>query len=378
MILGIAAAACAGQSFLKKTTFEDQPAVALANDKLSLTTILSGGAFAAIVLADDPAKMNPLWDPMRMAREAGRKMRFNGGTGHFLCVDGFGEVSPEERAAGLPGHGEAHLQPWEIRMSSKEGKLATLVFETRLPLVEESLRRTIRLQDGENVIYVQTELESRLGFDRPICWAEHATIGSPFLEPGLTVVDMPAKRARTRPYDRPRSTPPHRLAPDKEFTWPMAPSVKGKKIDVRAAPENPNSGDHTTCLLDPARKLVWVTALHTGKGLILGYIFKREEYPWVQSWEDYAPNRMARGMEFGTMPFDVPRRQAISMGTMFDTPTFRWLPAKAKIESRFLFFYAHAPEGFRKVDDVRLENGQIVVEDHRAKKQIVLAASLPL
>jgi len=43
-----------------------------------------------------------------------------------------------------------------------------------------------------------------------------------------------------------------------------------------------------------------------------------------------------------------------------------------------LFFYTLVPDGFTKTDDVRLENGRIVIEDRRAGKQIVLAASLPI
>jgi hypothetical protein len=54
------------------------------------------------------------------------------------------------------------------------------------------------------------------------------------------------------------------------------------------------------------------------------------------------------------------------------------LPARTKIESRFLMFYAHTPEGFSKVDDVRLENGTIIIEDHKAHKQVRLTASLPI
>jgi hypothetical protein len=83
-------------------------------------------------------------------------------------------------------------------------------------------------------------------------------------------------------------------------------------------------------------------------------------------------------MEFGTQPFDVPRREAISTGTMFDTPTYRWLPAKSKITTRFVVFYTHVPEGVQKVDDVRIENGQIIIEDRSARKQIRLPATVNL
>ena len=364
-----------------KTTFEDQPALLLANGTLELTVLPKGSTFASVVLAGDPEKLSPLWNPLRMAREAGEKNVFDSAQGHFICVDGFGPVSKEEEAAGLPGHGEAHQSPFEVKYYNKDGRITTLTLETKLPLTQERFARTVRMVDGENVIYVESELESLLAFDRPVFWAEHATIGSPFLEAGVTVVDMSVRRAKTRPYSESELEGglPHRLVSDKEFTWPEAPGLHTPKIDVRAAPKEPNSGDHTTCLMDPSRKLVFVTALHPGKRLVLGYLFKPQEYPWTQNWEYYPPNRkMARGMEFSTQPFDVPRREVVQLNSMFEAPVYRWLPARTKIGSRFLMFYAHTPEGFHKVDDVRFENGKIILEDRKAHKQVTLAASLPL
>jgi hypothetical protein len=90
-----------------------------------------------------------------------------------VCVDGFGPVSAEERAAGLPGHGEAYRARWEVQSWDKVDATLTVRFTVSLPLVQEVLRRTIRLVDGEQIVYVESELESLLAFDRPINWAEH-------------------------------------------------------------------------------------------------------------------------------------------------------------------------------------------------------------
>ncbi len=83
-------------------------------------------------------------------------------------------------------------------------------------------------------------------------------------------------------------------------------------------------------------------------------------------------------MEISTQPFDVSRREVIETHSLFGAPVFRWLPAKSTIGSRFLFFYARTPDGLRKVDDVRLENGKLIIEDHAAGKRLELAASLGL
>jgi len=363
----------------QKTTFEGQPALVLSNGTLELTVLPKGSTFARLIMTNEAEKLSPLWDPIRMAREAGEKDIFQSSLGHFICVDGFGPVSSEEEAAGLPGHGEAHERPFEVKFYGKEGRATTLTLATKLPLTGETFARTMRMVEGESVIYIQSELESLLAFDRPAFWAEHATIGSPFLEPGVTVIDMSARRGKTRPYQPEKGGLPHRLPSDKEFTWPEAPGLQVRKIDLRAAPANPNSGDHTTCLMDSARTLVFVTALHPEKHLLLGYLFKPQEFPWTQNWEYYPPNRkLARGLEFSTQPFDVPRREVVQLNSMFGTPVYRWLPAHTKIESRFLMFWTRTPEGMRKIDDVRLQNGKITIEDHKARKQMTLDASLPI
>ncbi len=372
-----AAAQSPSGEILVRSTLEGIPALVLSNDKLELTILTQGGAFANLALRDDPEKLSPYWNPRRMAREAGRRPPTGFEAGHFVCVDGFGPVSEQERAAGLPGHGEANKQAWRVVAAAKSGKTASVTFSVDLPLVEERFTRTVRLVDGENVVYVESGLESLLAFDRPICWAEHATIGSPFLEPGKTAVDLPAIRAKTRPHDPKPGPLPHRLASSVEFTWPMAPGGNGQPIDLRAAPLNPNSGDHTTALMDVNRKWAFVTALHPEKRLLLGYLFHPQEYPWVQNWENYPPTlKMARGFEFGTQPFDVPRREVIDLHSMFDAPVYRWLPAKSRIESRFLFFYTRTPDGFQRVNEMSLEQGVIRIEDRTAAKSITLSASL--
>ncbi len=85
-----------------------------------------------------------------------------------------------------------------------------------------------------------------------------------------------------------------------------------------------------------------------------------------------------RSAAFATQPFDMSQRQVPDTRSMFDMPVSRWLPAKSKISRRFLMFYMATPEGMTRVDDVRLEDGKIVVEDRGAGKRIVIAASQTL
>lgn len=373
---GILLAACAAAMAQRQAQFEGRPATVVENDKIELVVLNKGGAFASLLLKDDAGKTNPMWNPVALAKMAGLPSRFGESIGHFVCVDGFGPTSKEEQQAGLMGHGEAHRQPWEQVSAGKDGKVSRVKWRATLPILQEVFTRQVEVVDGEQVVYVESELENLLGFDRPINWAEHGTIGYPFLEPEKTAIDASVGRCQTRPND---GRPPRTLLGEKEFTYPVAPQADGSTRNIRSVPAKPNSMDHTGCLLDPARRLAFITAINTEKRLMLGYLVRREEYPWLQEWMNYPSNMtLSRGLEFGTQPFDVSRRTTVEMGKLFGAPAFRWLPAKSKIGSRFLFFYTRVPEGFTQVDEVRHEGGQLTIEDKKSGKRVTLAASLPL
>ncbi|MDQ2776917.1 MAG: hypothetical protein M3Y57_18650 [Acidobacteriota bacterium] len=327
----------------------------LANDKLELTIDTKGGRFSRVIMKEGQP-LSPLAT-----------------IGHFLALDGFGAPSTQEQAAGMPFHGEASRQLFKIIAANNSSPSHLVTIQATLPLAQETVTRTVEVVDGENLIYVTSDLESALSVDRPISWAEHATIGPPYMEKGKVVVDMPATNCRVRPY-KPGGIPGHLLY-DKDFKWPMAPVTGGGEADIRLIPTDHNWLDLASCEMDPARRLAFVTALNLEKHLLYGYVFRREDYPWVMSWMNFTgDNRAARGMEFSSQPFDISHRDTVAMSPLFGMPTFRWLPAKSKIENRFLLFYTKAPEEFTKIDDVTLRDGKLTIVDHSGKT-VVLAAS---
>ena len=413
LILFLACGAVASAQSTQEITFAGQPATLLSNDKLQVTVMTQGGAIASVVLADDAKKQTPMWS----GGAARPGSTFTGILGHFVAVDGFGQPSAEERAAGLPQHGEAHTTKLAVT-SSKDGASTALSLTGNLPIVQENFTRTFHIVPGENVVYVDSVLENLLGFDRPVNWAEHATVQAPFVKPGVASVWVSGSRSQTRPTTISPMVPPlpgsatqsaapqggqgggqgqgrgaavqggpgggggggrggpPRLANGVDFTFPMAPTPDGKQIDMTTFPDNPPQGDHIATLFDPTRTLEWVATVNTEQGMIYGYLLRRQDYPWIQMWGQYPSiEGLVKGMEFSTQPYDINKSTVIDAGPMFGTPTFRWIRAKGKLETHFLFYYARIPEGFKKIDDVRLENKQIVIEDRTNHKTLTLAAS---
>jgi hypothetical protein len=332
--------------------------IEIGNDKLTVAVTSPGGRIARVVLREGES-LSPI-----------------ASIGHFLALDGFGAPSEQEQKLGMPFHGEANRQPVHVIASHEGGPVHLITMQSSLPLAQETLTRTLQVTDGESVVYVTSQLESSLAIDRPVSWAEHATIGPPFLERGKTVVDMSAASCRVRPW-KAGSIPGH-LAYEKDFKWPMAPTNDGGQADLRVVPTDHNWLDLASCQMDPARRLEFVTALQLEKHLLYGYVFRREDYPWLMSWMNFTGDeKAARGMEFSTQPFDVSHRETVAMSPLFGTPTFRWLPAKATIETRFLLFYTRVPDDFTRIDDVVLEHGKLTIVDHSGKR-LALAAGKEL
>jgi hypothetical protein len=206
--------------------------IVLADDRLELTIETTGGKFSKLVLRDGEP-LSPLAT-----------------LGHFLALDGFGAPSEQEQALGMPFHGEASRQPVKIIARHEPGPVHLVTVQSVLPLAQETLTRTIEAADGESIVYVTSRVESALTVDRPVSWAEHATIGPPFMEAGKLVVDMPASNCRVRPY-KPGAFPGH-LVHDHDFKWPMAPTNDGGLADLRVIP-----ADHHG--LDLARPVSGIT-----------------------------------------------------------------------------------------------------------------------
>ena len=331
--------------------------IVLANGKIELTIGAMGGRFSRLLLREGEP-LSPLAT-----------------LGHFLALDGFGAPSDEERAAGMPFHGEVGRIPAKVIAKQESGSARSVTLQFWLPLAQETLTRTVEMAEGESIVYVTSELESAMAVDRPVSWAEHATLGAPFLEPGKVTIDTSATRCRVR-AEKAGST--GKLAYLKDFDWPMAPLTKGGFVNLLPVPVVEPSLDLATCLMDPARRYAYVTALRADKHLIFGYVFRREEYPWLMNWMNYSGTaRATRGIEFSTQPFDVSHRETVDAHEMFGAPTYKWLPAKSKLRTRFLFFYSAVPSDFTAVSDVLFEDGQVKIKD-QSGKIVALNARLPL
>ena len=333
--------------------FRGRSAVAIENEAIRATMLVGGGHIAEITLKEQG--VNPLWIPPWKGMEpsqfdpkehrgygSGAEARLLAGImGHNLCFDFFGPPSEEEAAAGLTVHGEASVVDWEITPAGD----AELRAAAELPLAGMRVERRLRLPPGARVLLITETAENLTATDRAVGWTQHVTMGPPFVAPGRTVFHLPATRSKV--FEGDFAEGKGRMKIGAEFDWPFCPATDGGVIDLRvAAPEAPASAGYTAHLLDPSREQAFFAAYNQDLGVLFGYAWRRADFPWLGIWEEnrarehppWNGRTITRGMEFGVSPMPETRRQMIDRGTMFDTPCYRWIPARGRVTVEYYAF----------------------------------------
>jgi hypothetical protein len=325
--------------------FNGRAGATIENDHLRLTVLQQGGHIAEIF--DKQAQVNPLWIPPWHSIEpstydpalhsefgTGSDAKLLAGImGHNLCLDIFGGPSLQEVEAGVTAHGEASVDLYQIAEIDNE-----LVLQVQLPLAQLRFERRIQLSDRN--VRIREAVENLASFDRPIAWTQHVTLGPPFLDPMTTQFQASVTRSMVSESDPGWDA---YLKKGEMFEWPEAPRTDGRTADLQQMKNTSPSSGYTAHLTDSQREHAFFVAYTHKFHLAFGYVWRRKDFPWLGIWEEncsrqHSPwngHTITRGMEFGVSPIPESRREMVERGLLFGTPTYRWLPAKAHLETEY-------------------------------------------
>jgi hypothetical protein len=316
------------------------------NRDLRVTVLAEGGHIAEV--CDKRTGVNPLWTPSWDSVEpslfslAEHGATFGSGAdakllagimGHNLCLDVFGGPSDDEAKSGVTAHGDASVVRYEI---AERGDEVTL--RAWLPRAQIHFERRLELHGA--AVRIHERVVSTTAFDRPIGWTQHVALGPPFLEKGRT--EFRTSAAQSRVFESAFGVSDY-LQPGASFDWPKAPRLDGGTSDLRLYTSESRSSAYTAHLMDATRRDAFFVAFSPNARLAFGYIWQRNDFPWMGIWEEnysrtatpWNGTALTRGMEFGVSPYPETRRAMVDRGRLFDTPTFRWLPAEGTLETTY-------------------------------------------
>jgi len=212
-------------------------------------------------------------------------------------------------------------------------------------------------------------------------WAQHVTLGLPLLHPDESVIALPGTRAVTWPHGYEGAS---LVQDNQEFVWPDAPAIDGGNINLTRPFSRDGKGFVTAVLLDPQRELGFVAALNWRYGLLLGYCFRRSDFPWVTIWEENVARKgapwdgktRARGLEFSSTPMPVGKEETFARGSLFNTPTFRRVPARSELRAPYVAFLSKASSEWRSIRDIQVRLNKIIVTEERGEQMVLQASGL--
>ena len=71
-----------------------------------------------------------------------------------------------------------------------------------------------------------------------------------------------------------------------EFEWPHVPRSGGGTVDMRTYIDLPVSGAFSTHLMDAARDDAFFLAWNPKSKVLIGYVWKQSDFPWLGIWEE--------------------------------------------------------------------------------------------
>ncbi len=336
---------------IPEAAFHGRPAWVLSNGLMQVTVLQDGGDISEIrLISDDPKQsLNPMLVPPNPQPDQYM--------GQILCLPSYGPPSPDERRAGLQGHGEAKNVVWKKEREEINSQGLTLWLSADLPKTLFHVERALTLPQNAKLLHVQEWVENLAPFDRPINWMEHATFGPPFAEPGKTVLDMSATRGLVGSGRR----PPQSLQPGSPADWPHGTTSTGGAADLRVFQSMPGTESYTAFRMDPARSEQFFALYNPDDRVLIGYVFPSQGFPWIADWQNNRGGAIARGIEFGSSPFDEGLRKSVERVSLFDTPSYRWIGGRERLKTEFTVFLKEIPQGFSGVKDVHLDGNNVVL-----------------
>ncbi len=273
--------------------------------------------------------------------------------GHFLCFDRWGQPSDQELKNGMPFHGEATAVNWDmISPPARKGSVISADMRCVLPIGGMELRRTIELSDNSSVLRVRESVTNLNKLGRVYNIVQHPSIGPGFLDETV-LVDTNAGKGFKQGGAMPDPEEP-------VIYWPLVVH-QGALRDLRTLTNNHDPAV-TSFIFADSLEFGWVTAVNPGKGLLIGYLWKLAEYPWLNIWRNVQNGKpAARGLEFGTTGLHQPFPTLTAKKTIFGRPLFEYLDAGQTVTKSYVAFLAKTPAGFTGVRDVRLRGEDIVI-----------------
>jgi len=322
--------------------------ITLKNKQASVSVDLAGGAITGFQLHGSP--VNPLCfklPPEKMPENNKPGVPYKG---HFVCVGRWGIPSDGEIKAGQPNHGQSAMLQWEQVDQTDR----ILKMQVNAPLDGLHTFRTLTISKNAAAFEVTEKVKNINSLGRLFNIVQHPTLATPFLD-AHTRVDCNATSGINYLFDK----DPLQYAAE----WPKGMCENGDIMDVQTPDMAHNSV--FSYIVDKNDKHGWITAYSPKSNLLIGYVWKREDYPWIDIWQHFVGGKIKyRGIEFGTTGIHKPFGEILenSNTLLFGEKTLLHIDAGEELSYSYGAFLLQPAHGFTGMDSITVQKGNLVIK----------------
>jgi hypothetical protein len=327
--------------------------VTMENDQIKLGIDLVGGAYVDFHLKEKP--LNPFGWKLLPEQMPGNNQPFTF-EGHFLCTGRWGEPSPGEMVAGIPHNGEVNTREWILASPPDIPDFESMLMFCEAPIEKLDVRREILIPDHGNYFMVREWFTNNLPIGRLTNVVQHGTIASPFLSE-TTRINTNA----TWGFDQRTN---YKYLEDSSFIWPNGKMADGSAVDLSRV--DTEMGFVTSHIFEDS--IGWITALNPGEGILLGYIWKTSDYPWLNVWHMSEQGKpYVQGLEFGTTGLGKSYELLVeNQVTFYGQNSFEYIDAGETMEKSWICFMLEVPDTLQQVTSITMTDQAIIIahQDH--------------
>lgn len=336
----------------------------LNNGIVQVSVALNGGGITDFRFLD--GTVNPLnWEMAASSARNGKPHL----RGHFLCLDRWGAPSEAEIGNGMTFHGEAPYATWHLvsQGQSTAGDFEA-VMSCKLPIAKLTIHRTVQLKSNAALLIVSEQITNVGKLGRIYNIVQHPSIAPPFLDPD-TIVDSNARHGFLQGADVPESRADATMWPN-VLIHDNVTNLRHFHHDI----SDSTRSDVSAFVFDDREKYGWVTACSPNTGLLLGYLWNVEDYPWLDVWRAMSNGKVAaRGLEFGTTGLHQPYAELVRVGRILGRSLYEYIDANATVEKSYLAFLVKIPHDFEGVAEISYGEGKLELIERRVQKPRVFS-----
>ena len=326
----------------------------LENDKVEFDMTLNGSAITNFSLKANP--INPLDWVLPLDRlpltHPGSTFPFQG---HFLSLGTWGMPSDGEVKAGIKFYGEVNTEVWNL-IESGSHTATTSCLE---PVQQFEIKRDIELSPNDALIGIKETITNHLPIGRPYNMLQHATCGGAYVD-GKTILDTNADRGFYQNGEYQRAT--YEDIEQTAYRWPNAqfPDISA---DLRYT-DTIQKTYVSSHIFDNEDKLGWATLANPEAGLLIGYLWHTDDYPWVNFWYQFEDGKVkGRAIEFATCGMWKSFEYMMTHDSrFFGRNSFEFIDAGETKSKEYQMFLIPISAGFKGIQSISKDDEKLTVE----------------